>query len=181
MRYTLYLLANLLMEDIVAVLLAPFLPVFARDAWLPPWLSWFQTPDYSLAGDGGWQNEHWQWRKSLPGALCTYFGYLGWLLRNRAYGFKWSVLAAPVVQSALRHEGDLSIKNRNHAKAGKLWVRMGDYWQYKQVWQIPGQTLCLMLNFGWQLDNYITDPGLYLTCPKALFMFSPRISAFHPD
>ncbi|MBS1189059.1 MAG: hypothetical protein H6R10_851 [Rhodocyclaceae bacterium] len=180
MRYFIYLIAALAME-IVSLPLAFILPFFARNARLPRWLSWFQTPDYSLEGDGGWQNEHWQWRKRLSDLLCIYVGYMGWLLRNRAYGFKWSVLAAPVDQDALRSEGDLSIKNRDHAKAGWFRVWMKGYWQYKRIWQIPGQTLCVMLNFGWQLDNYITDPTLHLTRPKALFMFSPRVSAFHPD
>ena len=179
MRYILYLIACIFME-IVSVPLAFVLPFFARNAWLPRWLSWFQTPDNSLEGDAGWQNEHWQWRKKLPDLFCIYVGYMGWLLRNRAYGFKWSVLAAKVVQDALRYEGDLSIKNRDDAKAGWFRVWMESYWQYKRIWQIPGQQRCVMLNFGWQLDNYVTDPTLYLTRPKALFMFSPRITAFRP-
>lgn len=180
MRYFLYLIANLFMECI-SIPLAFVLPFFAHDAKLPPWLSWFQTPDNSLEGDSGWQNEHWQWRKYLPKPLCTYVGYMGWLLRNRAYGFKWSVLAAKVIQDTLHYKGDIDIKNRDHAKAGRFRVWMNSYWQYKCIWQIPGQLRCVMLNFGWQLDNYVTDPTLYLKRPKALFMFSPRITVFRPD
>ncbi|HJW26130.1 MAG TPA: hypothetical protein VJ576_14645 [Rhodocyclaceae bacterium] len=180
MRYLLYLLANLAMEA-VSFPLAFVLPFFARNAWLPRWLWWFQTPDNSLEGDSGWQNEHWQWRKRLPKPLCTYVGYTGWLLRNRAYGFKWTAIAAPVVQADLRYKGDLGIKNRDHARAGLLRVSMDSYWQYKRVWQIPGRPRCVMLNFGWQLDNYVTNPDLHRTRPDALFMFSPRLTAFRPD
>jgi hypothetical protein len=180
MRYFLYLIGDIVMETL-ALILSPILPLFARDAMLPDWLSWFMTPDYTLEGDSGWQTEHWQWRYRLPPLLCRYVGYFGWLLRNRAYGFKWTVIAAPIRQQDLSYTGDLTIKNRDHARAGVLHCAMPPYWQYKRVWQIPGLTLCVMLNFGWQLDNYITNPTLHETRPDALFMFSPRISAFHPD
>lgn len=179
-RYLAYLVANIAME-IISVPMAFILPFFARNAWLPKWLWWFQTPDNSLDGDSGWQNEHWQWRKKLPDLFCMYVGYMGWLLRNRAYGFKWTVLAATVVQDALHYEGDINIKNRDHARAGWFRVWMNEYWQYKCIRQIFGLQKCVMLNFGWQLDNYVTNPELYLTRPKALFMFSPRITAFRPD
>lgn len=179
-RYLVYLVACLFMEAI-SVPLAFVLPLFAHDAKLPGWLSWFQTPDNTLDGDDGWKTKHWQWRKRLPDLFCMYVGYMGWLLRNRAYGFKWSVLAATVDPKAIRWEGDPTIKNRDHAKAGVLRVWMNPYWQYKRIWQIFGSHRCVMLNFGWQLDNYIANPKLVDTNPKALYMFSPRIAAFYPD
>jgi len=180
-RYLVYLIADLAME-VIAIPAAFVLPFFAnKEGWLPRWLWWFQTPDNSLNGDQGWQTQHWQWRYKLPKPLCTYVGQMGWLLRNRAYGFKWTVISAPVVQKALGYRGDITIKNRDHAKAGVVHCWMNQYWQYKRITRIGQSQKCIMLNFGWQLDNYITDPTLYLTQPRALFMFSPRICAFHPD
>ncbi len=41
---------------LTAYVLAPILPLFANDGWLPIWLSWFQTPDASINGDSGWKN-----------------------------------------------------------------------------------------------------------------------------
>lgn len=178
--YLFFLVADILME-LISIPLAFVLPFFAHKAWLPKWLSWFQTPDNSLRGDYGWRTQHWQWRKCLPDLFRIYVGYMGWLLRNRAYGFKWSVLAATVDVKAITWTGDPTIKNRDHGKAGVLHVRMHIYWQYKRIWQIFNLQKCVMLNFGWQLDNYISDPGLVDKYPKALFMFSPRITAFRPD
>lgn len=180
MRYSLYLIACLIAES-VAIPAAFILPLFARSGWLPKGLAWFQTPDNGLHGDRGWEEEHWQWRHRLPDLASLYITYAGWLLRNRAYGFKWSVLAAPIEEpKAYTYRGNLAIKNRDNAKAGWFFCRMGDYWQWKAVWKIPGTRLCAMLNFGWQLDNYLSDPALVNIRPRALFMFSPRISAFRP-
>ena len=170
-RYLIYLILDMLME-VLAVLLAPILPLFAsQDGWLPKWLWWFQTPDNPLSGDAGWQQKH---------PNDTYWDRGQWVWRNRAYGFKWSVLAATVVPGAITYQGDPTIKNRENAKAGWLDVQMQPYWQCKRVWRIGQTTYCLMPNFGWLLDPYIANPDLWKTQPKALYMFSPRITRFYP-
>lgn len=172
MRYLVYLAAALAME-VLAFVLAPVLPLFARNGYLPGWLAWFQTPDYSLYGDPGWQSEHVRDPRS-------YWSQVRWLLRNRAYGFKWSVLAAPVDLQSYSFRGNPDIKNRHNAVAGWLHVTMGEYWQWKWIAPLPGTSMCVMLNFGWLLDPYYRHPSLAKTQPRALFMFSPRLAAFFP-
>lgn len=75
---------------LLALLLAPVLPLFARDEYgfcdnanamrteprLPSWLSWFMTPDNSLYGDAGWRTEH------CPDHWHDYWGMVQWLWRN---------------------------------------------------------------------------------------------------
>ena len=157
-RWFVYLLAALVMEA-VALLLAPVLPAFARGGFLPHWLRWFETVDANLYGDHGWQTEH----VKDPQA---YWSQVRWLARNRAYGFKWTVLAAPMCLEQLTYEGDLKV-NRNNGRFGLLRVRMGAYWQWKLVRPV-GFGYCVMLNFGWLLDDF--------SQARALFLFSPRVA-----
>lgn len=170
-----------LIFDVLSLILAPILPLFARnlpgktnnnnssgvEPRLPNWLSWFMTPDNSLWGDSGWQSRN-------PG----YKGYLyqvGWLIRNHAYGFKWEVLSCPVDMDILFWDGNLDLTRNDGGVFGDLWVIMGDYWQYKIIKKIPFTTWAIMLNFGWLLDSYCKTKDLVKTQPKALFLFSPRI------
>ena len=158
MRWLVYLVAALVME-LLALLLAPVLPLFARDGFLPVWLRWFETYDCNLYGDHGWQTEH----VADPKA---YWSQVRWLARNRAYTFKWTVLSAPMVLEDLTYEGDLKV-NRNNGRFGLLRVRMGRYWQWKLVRPI-GLGYCVMLNFGWLLNDFGQA--------NALFLFSPRVA-----
>lgn len=168
-RWFLYSCA-VLVAEVLALILAPILPLFAVHRFgpwdnnsqtamghrLPKWLAWFDTPDNSLEGDHNWQAAH------FP---VTYWSMVGWLLRNRAYGFKWSVLSAPMVGERVI-EGDPLI-NYHTGRYGTLKIKMGDYWQWKCIKPIGGTGYCLMMNFGWLLD----DPNQN----NALFMFSPRV------
>lgn len=153
-----YLVAAMFMEA-VALLLAPVLPLFARNGYLPGWLIWFETVDANLYGDKGWRTEH----VTDP---TNYWSQVKWLARNRAYNFKWTVLSAPMTPIDVVFVGDNTI-NRNNGHYGTLRARMGDYWQYKLVKPIGNTGWCWMLNFGWLLDDL--DQG------NALFLFSPRI------
>lgn len=169
MHWLLYLLAALVME-VLAVVLAPALPLFASlrpGPWnngkqiafghrLPGWLAWFDTPDNALDGDENWLTSH------APG----HWSQVGWLWRNRAYGFKWGPLAAPMYLPARVIRGDLKV-NRNNGHYGLLRISMGKYWQWKYVTPIASTGWCLMLNFGWLLDDD--------SQPRALFLFSPRV------
>lgn len=170
MRWISYLFACLVVE-VLAIFLAPVLPLFARlkyGPWenasgqalghrLPSWLAWFDTPDNALEGDSNWQASH-IWPSS-------HWSMAGWLLRNRAYGFKWSVLSAP--NNMLRIvEGDKLI-NYHTSRFGELRITMGDYWQWKRIGKLGNTGYGYMLNFGWLLDDTSQE--------RALFLFSPRI------
>ena len=98
MRYVLYLLLLILVQ-LITWIVTPLLPLFAEyrvggcnnnsyqaeALRLPLWLSWFDTRDNSLIGDGGWDYKH----------NDGYWSQVGWLYRNSLYGFKWTVLSLP--------------------------------------------------------------------------------------
>ena len=158
------LLPVCIFAELVAVILAPVLPLFVSSQTnsLPRWLSWFQTPDNSALGDPGhaarWEGE------------STYMKMFAWFLRNRAYGFKLGPLGCPV-QPYFLVSGDRTIGNRNNARAGYL-IFSGDlhHWYFKCVVPI-GFSYCIQLAFGWQLDAPL--------CGRNLYMFSPRITRFY--
>jgi len=162
-------LVALFVMSLLALVLTPVLPLFARSRMgpvdnnhgqakeprLPVWLAWFDTPDNSLLGDPGWRATH----------NGGYWSQVAWLYRNSLYGFKWGPIAAPM--GAERHiHGDPSI-NRNNGHYGILRISMGPYWQWKCVKPIGRSGYCWMINLGWMLD----DAGQQ----RALFMFSPRL------
>lgn len=169
LRYITYLCVYLVVQ-ILTYIITPLLPIFTerREGWcdnanvwceaprLPRWLSWFDTPDNSLKGDKNFAEEH----------EDTYLSRVIWLYRNSLYGFKWTVLAAPVDTDRV-FTGNTKI-NYKGPVFGKLTVSCGDYWQFKIV--TPSKIFknyCWVLNFGWLLDDVDQQ--------KALFMFSPRL------
>lgn len=166
MRWPLYLLASFIMQ-VVAWIITPLLPLFkvsrvgpfdnnsqTKDAWrLPLWLSWFDTPDNGLCGDWNFIHKH------FP---CTHWSMVGWLYRNSLYGFKWSVLSAPMDAPARVKTGQQAVGWLN---PGFQRITMNDYWQWHLVKTFGPVTI--NLNFGWLLND--GDQ------PRALFMFSPRV------
>lgn len=175
MRYTIYLIGYLVLQALT-YLITPLLPAFAgsrggrldnansegQGTRLPVWLHWFDTPDNSLEGDHNWKVSH---------PNTTYWDMVAWLYRNSLYGFKWSVLSAPVDPKLMQVTG--STKINYHTKTfGTLKIKMGKYWQYKSIYPLVGN-YGYMLNFGWLLD----DPSQ----KNALFMFSPRIVKFDKE
>jgi hypothetical protein len=181
MIYLLYLILiplNLLIT-LVALLLAPILPLFAseQDGWLdnhsswgkgprlPTWLSWFQTPDNSLDGDAGFS------QLNPP----SYISQVKWLLRNPAYAFALRYLLPEYITSVA---GDKTIKDNDNAKSGWLFVHANGLFQFTAV--IPvGFSRCIYCNFGWNIralvdDNVQPKPNPY----QATFVFSPRVSGF---
>ena len=182
MIYLIYLLlvpVNLVLT-LLAILLAPVLPMFSSNAYgwvdngskedfeprLPKWLNWFQTWDNSLNGDATfqtmfppnqwWSQVHWLWRNPLPTfALRT--------LSNPYY---------TVVK------GDPTIKDNDNAKAGWCLVSANGLFQFTSVTPI-GFSRCVYINLGWNVralvdDNVQPKPDPY----QATFVFSPRISGF---
>lgn len=173
-RWVAFLFASITVTAL-AILLAPVLPLFAdRAGWLPTWLWWFETPDNSLDGDKGWQTEH------LIG-WPRYLKRVAWLLRNPAYGFETDVIGARIgLEEPVWWIGDPWIKNRANARAGGLFVLIGDYWCWKRITTPIGDT-CLMLEFGWKLQPYAQDFGNCALMPRAQFVCSIRLTAFYPD
>lgn len=140
---------------LVGYVLAPVIVLFCdKDGWLPKWLWWFQTPDNSMDGDGGWKREHWQWRFELPEPLCTYVGRVGWAWRNPVYGFSLSVLAARPKEIPFTWFGNPDIRNASADKEainGWLIVTSGIYWNVYIIAPFFSRTFRLYL--GWKLRS----------------------------
>ena len=168
-----------LLITLVAVLIAPILPLFAKPlfGWcdnhsyeaieprLPSWLGWFMTPDNSLDGDATFK------RLNPP----SYWSQVKWLLRNPAYSFGLRYLNAPYTTSVF---GDKTIKDNDNAKAGWCFVKANGLFQFTSVTPI-GFSRCIYINLGWNIralvdDNFMPKPIKY----QATFVFSPRISGF---
>jgi hypothetical protein len=174
-----FLLPISLLITLIAVIIAPVLPVFAvqKEWWLdnhskrgigpvlPYWLNWFMTPDNSLDGDATFEK--------LNGT--GYFAKVKWLLRNPAYSFALRYLSFPYEVVV---NGDISIKDNDSAKAGWCFVTANGLFQFRWVRPI-GFGRCIYCNFGHNVfaladPNFMPKPLVF----QATFVFSPRISGF---
>ena len=182
MIYFLYLILvpiNLALT-LLAVIIAPILPIFAKPlmGWcnnhsyeaveprLPIWLNWFMTPDNSLNGDATFQTMF------PPG---QWWSQVHWLWRNPAYSFALLYLTNPYETQVY---GDKTIKDNDNAKAGWCLVHANGLFQFTIVAPI-GFSRCIYVNFGWNIrglvdDNIQPKPDVW----QATFVFSPRISGF---
>ena len=179
MIYILYILLVpiSLLLTLIAVILAPILPLFAvQKLWwcdnhsyqavgpvLP--FNWFQTPDNTLNGDATFQ--------SLNG--ISYWAKVKWLWRNPAYSFALRYLNNPYYTQVL---GDPTIKDNDNAKEGWCLVHANGLFQFTLVAPI-GFSRCVYVNLGWNVRGLV-DVNVN---PKpqewqATFVFSPRISGF---
>jgi len=168
-----------LLLTLVAVILAPVLPIFAvQKTWLdnhstwgigprlPTWLNWFQTPDNSLDGDYTFQQ--------INGR--GYWAKVKWLWRNPAYSFGLRYLYTPYTTTV---KGDPTIKDNNNAKEGYCFIQSNNLFLYRLVLCIFNSNKCIYINIGWNIAG-LADPNVE---PKpsiwqATFVFSPRISGF---
>lgn len=172
-RYLLLLPLSIAMT-MLAHALAPVLPLFATNGWLPKWLWWFQTPDNPLFGDRGhW--ERWMYKS-------RYWQQVVWLWRNPVYGFEWDgPLAAKITEESKTELfavwGDPWIKNRDNAKAGWYYCELDKYWNFKAVIPLWGD-LAFMPEFGWKLQGFAQGRE---TEGKAMYAFSLRLTAFYPE
>jgi hypothetical protein len=167
-----------LVLTLIAMILAPILPLFARikdgpfdngggygpGPWLPKWLGWFQTPDNNLWGDSTFQHLHGH----------TYWAKVLWLWRNPAYSYGIEYMSGftPAVWS-----GDREIKDNDNAKAGKLLVKAGGLFQFVFITPI-GFGRCFMVNLGWNIRALVDPNATVKQRYEATFVFSPRISGF---
>lgn len=185
-RY-LILLTCYIPSYLLAMFLAPFLPLFSElrlgpvdnangtgvEPRLPTWLSWFDTSyDNSLWGDQGWRTKHchkyWQ----------TYLGMVLWLWRNPAAGFCWQVLAAPIYTDTtftLTDSGNGLKVDKGQGTFG--WFKItssSGYFQYRVVKKLWGDK-AWTFDCGWLLDNYMKDREAKAKHQKAVFQFQPQI------
>jgi hypothetical protein len=179
MTYILYLLLVpiSLLLTLIAVILAPILPLFAvQKLWwcdnhsyqavgpvLP--FNWFMTPDNTLNGDATFQ---------LANGI-GYWAKVKWLWRNPAYSFALRYIPMPYTTSV---SGDSTIKDNDNAKAGWCLVHANGLFQFTLVAPI-GFSRCVYVNLGWNVRGLV-DVNVN---PKpqewqATFVFSPRISGF---
>ena len=182
MIYLLYLVLVpiSLVLTLVAVLIAPILPLFAKPIYgwcdnhsyeatqprLPSWLNWFMTPDNSLNGDSTFQD-------LFP---PCYWSQVHWLWRNPAYSFALKYLNAPYETTVY---GDKTIKDNDNAKAGYCFVRANGLFQFRYIKRIASTNRCILVNLGFNImglvdDNVQPKPSQW----QATFVFSPRISGF---
>ena len=168
-----------LLLTLIAVILAPIMPLFATEqlGWLdngakfgvgprlPKWLNWFMTPDNSLDGDATFEK--------LNG--ISYLSKVKWLWRNPAYSFALRYLNNPYYTKV---SGNPTIKDNDNAKKGWCLVKANGLFQFRWVQPI-GFSRCIYANFGWNVIGLV-DPNVN---PKpdtwqATFVFSPRISGY---
>jgi hypothetical protein len=168
-----------LLLTLLAVILAPVMPLFAvQKLWwcdnhsyqaigpiLPSWLNWFMTPDNTLNGDATFQANN----------GISYWSKVKWLWRNPAYSFALRYLSAPYTTSVV---GDPTIKDNDNAKKGWCLVHANGLFQFTLVAPI-GFSRCIYVNLGWNIRGLV-DVNVQ---PKpqewqATFVFSPRISGF---
>lgn len=168
-----------LLLTLVAVILAPVLPLFATQqmGWcdnhsyqiigprLPSWLSWFMTPDNSLDGDATFE------RLNPP----SYWSQVRWLWRNPAYSFELRYIDGNPVY----WKGDKTIKDNDHAKEGWLYVNSCGLFQFVYIKRLFNTNRCVYCNFGWNIRVLVDDNVSSKPNPvQATFVFSPRISGF---
>ena len=144
-----------LAAKVINYFLAPFVVPFASaDGWLPNWLSWFQTPDNSLDGDGGWRNEHMPF-KNERNKFQRWVNRTGWLRRNSMYGFKIDVLGFDLNEPFnYLYRGNQNVSDRPYAPG---WVyRAINTMDGRETFQFylilptfPGK--CLRVMAGWKL------------------------------
>jgi len=168
-----------LLLTLIAVILAPILPIFAvQKLWwcdnhsyqvvgpvLPSWLNWFMTPDNTLDGDATFER--------ING--ISYWSKVKWLWRNPAYSFALRYLTAPY---ATKVAGDKTIKDNDNAKKGWCLVHANGLFQFTLVAPI-GFSRCIYVNLGWNIRGLVdVNVNPKPLTWQATFVFSPRISGF---
>lgn len=154
LKYSLLVVCSL-MADLLNFVVAPVAVLFAsKEGWLPRWLRWFQTPDNSLDGDGGWKAENRPFMNESNG-LKRWWNRTSWLYRNSMYGFAIDVLGARLdVEDVIEIEGNARVSNRpllnglvvrRVRRGGKLAYFQ---WYYVKAWS---GTRCVRINLGWKL------------------------------
>lgn len=136
---------------------------------LPWWLSWFQTPDNSLYGDIGYRTEH---RVKYNCQGC-YLSMIGWLFRNPAYGFSWSILAASPINTTITTYGNPKITDGEHGISGWMLSVTDGAFRFRWILPLyPGR--CFMLDCGWCMPQ----DGITNGKPLLFYGINPRFPKF---
>lgn len=172
---------------LLAMLLAPVLPLFARlrngpidnangegvEPRLPAWLFWFDTStDNSLWGDHGWRTKH------CPRYWQSYIGEVLWLWRNPAAGFCWSVLSRRTFnydRYTVSHSGNGLDVDKGQGKYGWYFIRCARDGAFSLRWCKQIGPKVLSFEAGWLLDVYVKDAQYAKQAPLATFQFQPQI------
>lgn len=159
-----------IVATILGRVLAPFVVPFAsHDGWLPRWLWWFQTQDFSLDGDGGWIDEHMQWRYKLPRPICCYVGRVGWLWRNNMHGLAKRMGFHALPDAMVEHRGDPRTSNGRAGWHLKIVTNPhgAKAWQFHYVrhWDGGKSKRGIKVSLGWNLWDW--QPGKDVVCRYA--------------
>jgi hypothetical protein len=171
---------------ILAMLLAPVLPLFAKNTYgpignnngfaieprLPFWLFWFDTVDNSLYGDGGWREKH------QPKRWNTYLGMVLWLWRNPANGFAWSMLSQDMSKDdtfTYTHSGNGLDVDKGKGKLGWYYIKCSNGAFSLRWCKRISKGLVLSFEAGWLLDIYIKDTTSFEKTPITTFQFQPQL------
>jgi hypothetical protein len=166
--YPFYVVASLVVT-ILAYVLSPILPAFAKDGYLPGWLSWFQTPDNSLYGDNGWQRIH------RINDYTSYAAQSAWIRRNPGQGFDMLLRAKIDLSAPVKVYGDLRVSDGWTPKGGVLLVTGSGYFHLTIIVPI-GNEKCLLSSHGWRLRG-IAEGYPSEMCKQ--FVFTPlRVGMF---
>lgn len=159
-RYLLSVLAMFCFATL-NLILAPVLPLFREwrlgpvdnanayrvEPRLPWWLTWFDTSDNSLYGDGGWKNEHCK-------AYDSYFGMVRWLWRNGGHNFNYKVLGCRT-GVLHRRDGCYFTYNDEGFWLYRRFIPLAyEVWFWK--WRVASVGIAgkyLELFFGWNLSG----------------------------
>ena len=155
---------------LIAYVLSPVLPLFAKDGWLPSWLSWFQTPDASINGDSGWTDttKH-PWINLLP----VYFRQVFWLIRNPSYGFNSTVLATDVLpDEGYVTFGRLDISDKGIWGINFAYVKTTPYFVIRAYLPM-GFGKCFKFRFGWNLATALMNNNYRGMVIKYVNTFQP--------
>lgn len=174
LRYFLLVVISLLVSFLNYFLAPLVVPFASEEGWLPKWLWWFQTPDNSLDGDGGWKDEHRRF-KVEDSVWKRWYNRTTWLYRNSMYGFAIDVLGAKCLATdVIKITGDIETSNRplHSGLVRRTLYRMDEpiyfQWYYVFKWS---DTYCIRINLGWKLwGNATVDRNCQLTFSPNPFM-----------
>lgn len=163
--------------------LAPVLPAFARNAHLPKWLHWFDTPDNTLDGDEGFVTLHAPFKGRGVRGWRRYINRVVWLIRNPGYGFSYSVLGATILLTPRVISGNPFVSDsrnitigRPHGLSGHVLLRSGGFFEFYYVRQYGNSGKCLRLRFGWKMLGFLNEPASWPLGGKAQFVCGIKLA-----